>query len=97
MQGYIDEIEYLKYSTDSEEIESSDSESKNQFLKVVKLKTFDLFFRLNTLKISVPIHYHILLIAIEAFQLLTLVLVDGDYSTGGPFESSSPWNLEQTQ
>jgi PAS domain S-box-containing protein len=97
MQGHTDEFEYLKNQQDDDEIVELSGEGKDQLLKVVKYRLFNLFFRLNTLKISVAIHYYMLMVGIEAFQLLTLALVDGSYSTLGPYGTSSPWNLEQTQ
>ena len=95
MQGHVDEVEYLKNENEEEEEEKGDS--KEQIFKLIKSRTFALFFKLNTLKVSIPIHYQMIMIAIEGLQFLTLVLVDGSYSSLGPYETSSPWNLDQTQ
>ena len=97
MQGYVDEIENLRNEEDAQREDDENGESKEQILKFLKTRLFSLFFRLNTMKIAIPIHYHIIMIAIEGFQLLTLVLGDGTYSSLGPYETSSPWNLDQTQ
>lgn len=97
MQGYTDEAEYLKNIQEAEANEETSGEIKDQWIKLIKTRLFGLFFRLNMLKISIAIHYHMLIIAIEAFQLMTLVMVDGNYTKMGPYDSDSPWNLEQTQ
>ncbi|CAG9322241.1 unnamed protein product [Blepharisma stoltei] len=96
MQGHVDEIEYLKNHGDEEENEEASGDSKDQILKLLKSRLFSLFFRLNTLKVAIPIHYHMVMIAIEGLQLLTLVLNDGSYNKLGPYDSDSPWNLSQT-
>jgi hypothetical protein len=92
MQGFTDEAEYLKNIQEAEANEEDAPVPKDQWLKHIKTRLFGLFFRLNMLKINVAIHYHMLIIAIEAFQLMTLVMVDGSYSQMGPYETGSPWN-----
>lgn len=90
MQGHVDEIEYLKNHGDEEESDESNGDSKDQILKMLKSRLFSLFFRLNTLKIAVPIHYHMVIVGIEALQLLTLVMNDGSYNKLGPYDNDSP-------
>ena len=90
MQRYFDEIEYLKNYDDIEEENDMNGETQISILKVLKLRIFKVFFRLNTMKISIPFHYHMFIIIVEALQLLTLVLVDGEYSDSGAFDGDSP-------
>lgn len=98
MQGHVDEVEYLKNSESSgDDADDMGEETKEQLLKLIKERLFSVFFRLNTLKLSIAKHYYMLFIAFETFHLLSLVLVDGSYSTLGPYGTDSPWNLGQTQ
>ncbi|OMJ95244.1 hypothetical protein SteCoe_1458 [Stentor coeruleus] len=97
MRGHIDEAEYLKLNDADQEAGEGDTESKEQIMKYLKNHLFMLFFRLNTTKIPMAIHYYMLMIGIEAFQLLSLALVDGGYSKLGPYGTDSAWNLTQTQ
>ena len=97
MRGHVDEAEYLKLNDADQEEGENESEGNNQIMKYLKTHLFGLFFRLNTMKLSIAVHYHMLMIAIEAFQLLSIVLNDGKYSELGPYGTDSPWNLTQTQ
>lgn len=97
MQGHTDEIEFLKYFDLSQEDTVADDGRKDPWLKVLKARLFSVFFRLNTLKFSMSVHYYMMLIAIEFFHVMTLVLLDGSYSIDGPYDTGSPWNLSQTQ
>jgi len=97
MQGHTDEVEFLKYFELSQEDPMVDDGIKDPWLKVLKTRLFAVFFRLNTLKFSMSVHYYMVLVAIEFFHVMTLVLLDGSYSTDGPYDSDSPWNLSQTQ
>lgn len=89
MRGHVDEAEYLK-ENDDEEVDETNTEGKDQVMKFLKSHLFGLFFRLNTMKLSIAIHYHMAIIAIEGFQLLSIVLNDGSYSSLGPYAQSSP-------
>ena len=97
MRGHIDEAEYLKLNEAEQDDQENESEGNNQIMKYLKTHLFGLFFRLNTMKLSIAVHYHMLMIAIEAFQLLSIALNDGKYSELGPYSTDSPWNLTQTQ
>lgn len=97
MQGHTDEVEFLKYFEQSQEDPMMENASKDPWLKVLKSRLFSVFFRLNTLKFAMSVHYYMVLVAIEFFHVMTLVLLDGSYSTDGPYDTDSPWNLTQTQ
>ena len=97
MQGHVDETEFLKYFDLSEEEPIVEEGQRDPILKVLKTRLFAVFFRLNTLKFAVSVHYYYVLVAIEFFHVMSLVLLDGSYSANGPYESESPWNLGQTQ
>lgn len=90
MQGHIDETEYIKNQAEDENIDDSNPENKDQILRIVKNQVFQLFFKLNITKSIVGVHYYIIMIIIEALQLLTFVLNDGSYTTAGPYEDKSP-------
>jgi PAS domain S-box-containing protein len=96
MRGHADEAEYLKLN-EGEDDSSSDPDIKESLMKFLKTRLFLLFFKLNTLKLSIAVHYFMLMIGIEGFQLLSIVLNDGSYSSLGPYGGQSPWNLTQTQ
>ena len=72
------------------------AETKEHFLKIVKDKVFYVLYRLLSTKFVVPLHYQLLLILIETFQLMTFALVNRQYSTMGPFQDQDPWNSAQT-
>ena len=98
MQGHIDEAEFIRNRHSEDEIILLDQdEFQGSLLKQVKSRLFSVFFRMNTLKFATASHYHLLMLLVETFQLLSLALVDGSYSTTGPYQSESPWNLSQTQ
>jgi hypothetical protein len=69
---------------------------KGNFLKTIMTRVFMLFYDLNLNKLQIDLNYHVLLIVVEAFQIMSLVMNDGVYSTLGPYDDSSPWNIEQT-
>ncbi|CAG9333953.1 unnamed protein product [Blepharisma stoltei] len=97
MQGHFDETEFLKNQAEDEEMDENNAEGKDQILRIIKNYLFHLFFKLNTTKFSSGVYYYVIMITIETAQLLTYVMVDGDYSALGPYEDTSPWNLSQTQ
>lgn len=97
MKGHVDEAEYLKLNDNDDEYEEKDTDKKDQFIKSVKKRIFCVFLRLNTNKISIALHYYILMILVETLQLLSIILNDGKYSKIGPYETATSWNLTQTQ
>lgn len=96
MQVKID-AEYQKFIHEAEAEDAASNDTSSNWLKVFKYRLFGLFFKLNKLKIPLPTHYHMLIIAIEALQILTFVFNDGNYNQLGPYGVSSPWSLQQTQ
>jgi len=91
----MDEAEFLRSSTQNpgEFLE----EAKDPLLKLLKERLFRVFSRVNSMKVSIARHYHVILIGIETCHLLSLVLNDGDYSGLGPYAEGTPWNHGQTQ
>ena len=93
MRVQLSEAEYIRHTDDALE----QLESKESLLSQAKELLFSVFFRLNTLKIPLAQHYIVLLILFESAHQMSLLLNDGLYQSLGPYGSSSPWNLEQTQ
>lgn len=98
MQGHLDETEFIfnRHSEDEQLLRATESLSV-PLLQQLKTRLFSVFFRVNTLRSHASIRTHFVQVLIETLQLLSLVLVDGRYSSMGPYREESPWNLGQTQ
>jgi PAS domain S-box-containing protein len=97
MQSSAASAEYQKFILEAEDEDVANDETSGHWVKKIKYRVFGLFYKLNKLKIGAAAHYHMLIIAVEALQFLTLVMLDGNYTKLGPYGTDSPWNLEQTQ
>jgi PAS domain S-box-containing protein len=97
MHEHTDEAEYFRNIIEAEANEETSGEGLVQWDQIVKDKLFGLFFRLNMHKVNLSIHYYIIMIVIESFQLMSLVMVDGTYNQMGPYMTTTPWNLDQIQ
>ena len=53
---------------------------EDQLVKRLKTKLFVCFYNLNRVQFDLEIQYHVLIILIEAFQLLSLLVNDGEHS-----------------
>ena len=89
MNKHANEGEYFA-PADIGEDGNENNDGKDKIVRYLKSHLFGLFFLLNKMKFSMAVHYHMLAIAIEGFQLLSIVLNDGSYSSMGPYNSSSP-------
>ena len=97
MQGHLDETEFIinRHSADEQLLKDTENESV-PLLQQLRTQLFKVFFRVNTLKTPISISTNFVLVLIETLQLLSLVLLDGEYSGMGPYRQDSPWNLSQT-
>lgn len=93
----MEDGEHMQFRDEDElEDQGEGVETKEHFLKIVKDKVFYVIYRLLSTKFVVPLHYQLLLVLVETFQLMSFALVSRKYSTMGPFQDQDPWNSAQT-